>query len=326
MNRLGSTLDGVEDRRAARGRRAPRAAVATWRIEGDPAVVWIKLDDKFWHHPKIRALVPEHRARCGAFYVASICFGSLYETDGLVRVEDLPMLIPPDTPPAPAEIAELVRVRLWEVAEYRDVAGDPAATRHGWRVHDFLAHNMSAQARAELRKEKTANRQRQRRRRKRKDRPNPGVAEMSPATISDTPNVAPLENRDQRLEIREREKRVAPPNPPVATVAAEPTGPDRSSLSLVKNPDTPKEAPMPHPWDATSQRVTALLEHRAKVGDHDGAACEVCVRLAQEFADASEPRKGYLTETQREYLRRCREDILRQRAAESARDDDEPAP
>jgi hypothetical protein len=239
MHRLGSTLDWVEDRRAARGRRAPRAAVATWRIEGDPAVVWIKLDDKFWHHPKIRALIPEHRARCGAFYVASICFGSLYETDGLIRVEDLPMLIPPDTPPAPAEIAELVRVRLWEVAEYRDVAGDPAATRPGWRVHDFLAHNMSAQARAELRKEKTANRQRQRRRKKRKDKPNPDVAEMSPATISVSPNVAPLENRDQRLEIREREKRVAPPNPPVATVAAEPTGSDRSSLSLVLNPNRP---------------------------------------------------------------------------------------
>jgi hypothetical protein len=242
MHRLGSTLDWVEDRRAARGRRAPRAAVATWRIEGDPAVVWIKLDDKFWHHPKIRALIPEHRARCGAFYVASICFGSLYETDGLIRVEDLPMLIPPDTPPAPAEIAELVRVRLWEVAEYRDVVGDNSATRQGWRVHDFLAHNMSAQARANLRKERSADRHRQRRRKKRKDKPNPDVAETSPATIGGPPNATPprdkrIENRDKRIE--NREKRIEPPDPPATHAPETVTGSDRSSLSPVLNPDRP---------------------------------------------------------------------------------------
>jgi hypothetical protein len=253
VNRQGPIRTRIGNRLGPRGR-APREAAATWRIEGDSEVAWIKLDDKFWHHPKIRALVPEHRVRCGAFYVASICFGSLYENDGLVRLEDLPMLIPPDTPPDPAEIAELVRVRLWEVAEYRDVAGDKSATRQGWRVHDFLAHNMSAQARADLRKEKTADRQRQRRRRKRKDRPNPDVAEMSPATISVSPNVAPLETRDQRLETREREKRLDPPlAPPLATHVPETATGSAPSFSLsVKNPDRPEPDATPEPQETTA--------------------------------------------------------------------------
>jgi hypothetical protein len=84
---------------------------------------------------------------------------------------------------------------------------------------------------------------------------------------------------------------------------------------------------MPHPWDASRTRMAAKIAHLDAVGrDHDPTGCAVCTKLAQEFADATEPRTGYLSDANREYLRRCREDLLRQRAAETAHADDEPAP
>jgi hypothetical protein len=311
MNRLGPIRIG--DRLGPRGR-APRGAAATWRIEGDSEVAWIKLDDKFAYHRKFRQIEPLYRFAAIGTWSAAIGFSQLFETDGRIRPEDLAMLAPPDLEPDPKVIAELVRVRLW------DVAGD------GWKVHNFEKHNMSAAVRAEFRAKKAADRQRQRQRKARKHSPIQNVAQVSPTTLS----VSPLSKPKPKLETetqtqRERETDI-PPNPPVATVAAEPIGSNRSSLSLVKNPDS-QEEPMPHPWDASSARMKAKMEHLEAVGrNHDPTGCAVCTNLAEDFASATEPRTGYLSDANREYLRRCREDLLRQRAAEAAQAVDEPAP
>jgi hypothetical protein len=325
MNRLGSTRRRVEDRLGSRGRRAPQGAAATWRIEGDPDVAWIKLDDKFAYHRKFRAIEPVHRLAAIGLWSTALGFSQMFETDGHIRPEDLVMLAPPDLEPDPKLVAELVRVTLWEV------------TSSGWKIHDWEQYNMLAADRARLRaanRDMATRRQRRwRRQTKRKDSPNPDVTPMSRSTPhsvdASTNHLHGLSHSHQthtqtQTETQtQREK--SPPTPP-SSGAPEPTGSDRSSLSLVKNPDS-QEEPMPHPWDASSARMKAKMEHLEAVGrNHDPTGCAVCTKLAEDFASATEPRTGYLSDANREYLRRCREDLLRQRAAEAAQAVDEPAP
>jgi hypothetical protein len=259
MNPTGSTRRRVEDRRGPRGQRAPRGTVATWRIEGDPDVAWIKLDDKFAHDPKFRAIDPLYRFAAIGVWVTAIGFGQHYESDGAVRREDLQMLAPPDAIPDPEVLAELAKAGLFDV------------TDQGWCVHAFKKHNMPALRRAELRKEKAernALRQRRFRRRQRQK-------ESTESGNSDTvtlrnerdktlrEKVTPSSDRDRDLNL-EREN---PPLPPLSHGASEVTGSNRSSLSPVLNPDMESL----DDWKLTALRVgDEILRRRAAEVTRDG--------------------------------------------------------
>jgi hypothetical protein len=219
MNRQGPIRTRIGDRLGSRGRRAPHGAAATWRIEGEPEVAWIKLDDKFAYHRKFRQIEPASRFAAIGTWSAAIGFSQLFETDGRIRPEDLAMLAPPDLEPDPKVIAELVRVRLW------DVAGD------GWKVHNFEKHNMSADMRAELRARKSAQRQRQRQRKARKPLANP---KCRPTVAGDTFDVAPQQTQTETQTERETEY----PPTPLSRAAPEATGANPGSLSLVLIPNT----------------------------------------------------------------------------------------
>jgi hypothetical protein len=180
-------------------------------------VAWIKLDDKFAYHRKFRQIEPLYRFAAVGTWAAAIGFSQLFETDGRIRPEDLAMLAPPDLEPDPKVIAELVRVRLW------DVAGD------GWKVHNFEKHNLSATLRAELRARKSAQRQRQRQRKARTSFVNP---KCRPTVVGDTFDVAPQQTQTETETEREN------PPTPQSSAAPKATGSNPASLSLVLNPDT----------------------------------------------------------------------------------------
>jgi len=102
-------------------------------------VSYVKLDDRLPHHRKVRALHPKLALAALGLYTASIAFSQRDETDGRVRLADLHIMLP-TTPPLPLAqlqklVAELVRVGLWD------------AEADGWRIHDYLDWNLSAEER-----------------------------------------------------------------------------------------------------------------------------------------------------------------------------------
>jgi hypothetical protein len=247
MNRLGSTRSRVEDRRGPRGQRASRGPVAIWRIQGDRTVAWIKLDDKFAYHRKFRQIEPAYRFAAIGTWSAAIGFSQLFETDGRIRPEDLAMLAPPDLEPDQKVIAELVRVRLW------DVAGD------GWKVHNFEKHNLSSDMRAELRAIKAAQRQRQRQRKAGKSFANP---KRRPTVAGDTFRVAP-----QQTQTETQTERETPPFPPQSPGAPNATESNPGSLSLVLIPNTETL----DDWKLSAVRVRdEILRRRAADAARDG--------------------------------------------------------
>jgi hypothetical protein len=246
MNRQGPIRPRIGDRLGSRGRRAPQGAAATWRIEGDPEVAWIKLDDKFAHDPKFRAIAPAQRFAAIGVWAAAIGFAQCYETDGAVREADVGMLAPPDAVPDPAVLAELVRVGLFD------------ASPDGWAVHKFLAHNLSKQQRAQLRNENAErNAARQRRFRRRKKRKESGLTDTS-ETVTDVSHrdktlrekVTPSSDRDRDRD-REREN---PPLPPLSPGAPTATGSDPSFSLSVPNPDSPDQEAAAMPDDADADQ------------------------------------------------------------------------
>jgi hypothetical protein len=267
MNRQGPIRPRIGDRLGPRGR-APRGAAATWRIEGDPEVAWIKLDDKFAHDPKFRAIDPLYRFAAIGVWVTAIGFGQHYESDGAVRREDLQMLAPPDAIPDPGVLAELAKAGLFDV------------TDQGWSVHAFKKHNMSALRRAELRNEKAERNALRQRRFRRRQRQKESTESGNSETVTQRnerdkmlrPEVTPSSDRDRDRD-REREP---PPLPPLSPGAPEATGSDRSSLSPVLNPDRPG-APL-QDWQLGLLRIRDdILRHRAaEAAAADGRPEETC--------------------------------------------------
>lgn len=270
MHRLGSTRSRVEDRRAARGRRAPRAAVAIWRIEGDPDVAWIKIDDKAAHDPKFRAIEPALRFAAMGVWWAGIGFSQHYETDGHIRPGDLGMLAPPDARPEPQILAELVRVGLLDRVD------------DGWCIHNFTKYNLSAAERARLRSENAERKSRRQRRwrrgKKQKDSPIPEGDADTPVYATPRRRVYKTSTSHVDAALRphqtetetETEREKPPPTPPVATAPEMATGPDRSSLSPVLNPNRPG-APL-QDWQLGLLRLRDnILRERAAEADQGDA-------------------------------------------------------
>jgi hypothetical protein len=274
MHRQGPIRPRIGDRLGSRGRRAPQGAAATWRIEGDHEVAWIKLDDKFAYHRKFRAIEAVHRLAAIGLWSTALGFSQMFETDGHIRPEDLVMLAPPDLEPDPKLVAELVRVTLWEV------------TSSGWKIHDWEHYNMLAADRARLRavnRDMATRRQRRwRRQTKRKDSPNPDVTPMSRSTshsVDASTNHLyglshPHQTHTQTQTETQTQREKTPPTPP-SPVAAEATGSDRSSLSLVLNPDRPG-APL-QDWQLGLLRIRddILRRRAAEAAASDGRPEEI---------------------------------------------------
>jgi hypothetical protein len=103
-------------------------------------MTWLRLDDKFAGHPKISPLSD------GAFrlHVSGLLFCAAHETDGLVPLEQIPLLMPKYRKPY---LAEVIARGLWlprlELIE----------------IHDFTEYNPSRdqlQTRREATKERVA--------------------------------------------------------------------------------------------------------------------------------------------------------------------------
>lgn len=95
---------------------------------------WVKIDDRYAHHPKILAAGP----LAMALDIAGMCYAAAHETDGRIPTAALALLTPFLTPPKQrAAAAKLVEVGRWET-----IPG-------GWQIHDFLAYNPSAAERHE---------------------------------------------------------------------------------------------------------------------------------------------------------------------------------
>jgi hypothetical protein len=89
-------------------------------------VVWVKLDDGFFGHPKARSAGKDGRA----LFLAGLCYAGANLTDGKLSTSDLPIIAAmAEVPKNRARI--LVECGLWdEVAD-------------GWQIHEFLERNPS---------------------------------------------------------------------------------------------------------------------------------------------------------------------------------------
>ena len=129
---------------------------------------WLKKDDRFADHRKIRRLSD------GAYRLhdTALCACAKDETDGLLTEADLDDL--QHSARLRKYIGELVKAGLWEPIE------------GGWMMHDYLHYNPSH---AKLEAERAASRLRQERRR----------ARFTGADIGDTPSQDDVSRRDSRV-------------------------------------------------------------------------------------------------------------------------------
>lgn len=177
---------------------------------------WVKLDDRYAHHPKILAAGP----LAMALDVAAMCHAARHETDGHIPTTALHVVAPFLTrPKAMAAAAKLVEVGRW-----RAVAG-------GWQIHDFLAYNPSAETRAAQRAEteerREAANERMRRLRKRQS----DASQKSHVRERDTPSPSPPRpakggEGDGGLALPQADRASPPPpsgpaSPPSATLGGD---------------------------------------------------------------------------------------------------------
>lgn len=88
---------------------------------------WARFDDQFPDHPKVALAGPA----AGWLFVCGVCYCARMLTDGFIPIGQIRKLADVDNPVALAD--RLVEVGLWENAD------------GGYRVHDYLEYNPSAQ-------------------------------------------------------------------------------------------------------------------------------------------------------------------------------------
>jgi len=110
-------------------------------------MTWLKTDDRFPDHRKIRRLTDA----AYRLHHTALSFAAKDETDGLIRPDDLDEM--QHGRRLAKHVESLVKAGLWE------------PVRDGWQLHDFLDYNPSH---AQLEAERAANRERQARARARR--------------------------------------------------------------------------------------------------------------------------------------------------------------
>lgn len=163
---------------------------------------WVRLDDGFFRHPKVLAAGRDARD----LYLAALCYCGAGLTDGLVPVGALPILaVEAGVGKAAAAVNRLVAVGLFEEVP------------NGWRIHDYLAHQESADS---VKAARAANAARQAQWRARKKAQ--ATAEPRPGddpTRGGNGAVTPLRDADRNAFVTDRRREtpkidVTPPPPP----------------------------------------------------------------------------------------------------------------
>jgi hypothetical protein len=143
-------------------------------------VSWVKIDDRYAHHPKILAAGP----LAMALDIAGMCYAAAHETDGRIPTAALALLTPFLTPPKQrAAAAKLVEVGRWET-----IPG-------GWQIHDFLAYNPTAADRA-AKRDQQADRVRRHRDKKRDGNALQPRPRNAPGNTAPGPHPRPAEGGD----------------------------------------------------------------------------------------------------------------------------------
>ena len=88
---------------------------------------WVKLDDRFYAHPKVR----QAGAMGLAVHVAALCYASQYLTDGFIPEAALGLLIDGGYGEVDRAVEALMECGLWEQA------------KDGYTIHDYLDYNPS---------------------------------------------------------------------------------------------------------------------------------------------------------------------------------------
>ena len=103
---------------------------------------WARLDDMLPVHPKVRALTDS----AFRLYISAICWSNCNQTDGHIPSGQLRFVSDVHRPRTRAD--QLVQAGLWETAD------------DGWRIHDYLEYQPSAE---KVKRERELKRQRQER-------------------------------------------------------------------------------------------------------------------------------------------------------------------
>jgi hypothetical protein len=93
---------------------------------------WSKIDDLLPHHQKIVG-AGKDGDRVFGWYVAAICYAQRHYSDGIIRVADLPIILPGCGRPPAKILTWLEQLGLWDRIE-----------GGGWYIHDYLDWNESA--------------------------------------------------------------------------------------------------------------------------------------------------------------------------------------
>jgi hypothetical protein len=88
-------------------------------------MVWTKLDDGIYDHPKLLSVSPA----TGWVFIAGLAWAGRHLTDGVIPAGALPVLRG-----TPEQAGELAGAGLWEPVE------------GGWRIHDYGQHQPSAES------------------------------------------------------------------------------------------------------------------------------------------------------------------------------------
>ena len=102
-------------------------------------MAWVKLDDGFFRHDKARAAGKDGRA----LFVASLAYAASRRSDGFIADTHLGV-VAAEAEVRPTVAKMLVQVGLWEVVD------------GGYRVHDYLDYQPSAEQVDELRQKRAA--------------------------------------------------------------------------------------------------------------------------------------------------------------------------
>lgn len=145
-------------------------------------MTWLKKDDRFPDHRKIRRL-PDGAYR---LHDTALCACARDETDGLITEADLDEMQHGQR--LRKHVPKLIDAGLWEV------------TSEGWMIHDYLDYNPSH---AQLEAERAASRERQRRRRERYMGTDPDSA----------PSQDDVSRRDSRVSHGPVTRESQPPDP-----------------------------------------------------------------------------------------------------------------
>ncbi len=105
-------------------------------------MTWAKVDDQFPFHRKSIAVGPLGRD----LYIAGLCYAKRERTDGFVPAYVVKHLAPGNA--SPAILSKLIAAGYWHRVD------------GGFQIHDYLAHNDSAEVIAERDREKRARQRR----------------------------------------------------------------------------------------------------------------------------------------------------------------------